>query len=51
MTARELTPAGAEPGRLIGYARVSTQDQNPALQHDALLAAGCHAVYEDRISG
>lgn len=51
MTAKELTPAGAEPGRLIGYARVSTQDQNPALQHDALLAAGCHVLYEDRISG
>ena len=25
---------------IIGYARVSTQDQNPALQTDALVAAG-----------
>jgi hypothetical protein len=24
----------------IGYARVSTREQNPALQHDALITAG-----------
>ena len=36
---------------LIGYARISTDDQNLALQHDALAAAGCEKVYEDRISG
>jgi DNA invertase Pin-like site-specific DNA recombinase len=40
-----------KPPRYIGYARVSTQDQNTALQHDALILAGCHAIYEDRISG
>jgi DNA invertase Pin-like site-specific DNA recombinase len=28
-------------GKLIGYARVSTLEQNAALQHDALTAAGC----------
>jgi DNA invertase Pin-like site-specific DNA recombinase len=35
----------------IGYARVSREEQNPALQHDALTAAGCIQVYEDRVSG
>lgn len=37
---------------LIGYARVSTQDQSPALQFDALRQASCARVFEDRgVSG
>ena len=36
---------------LIGYTRVSTQDQNPELQHEALLKIGCQKIFEDKASG
>ena len=36
---------------LVGYARVSTHDQTPALQRDALEAAGCERIFEETASG
>jgi hypothetical protein len=38
-------------GHLLGYARVSTTDQHPQLQVDALQAAGCYRVFTETASG
>ncbi len=47
-------PAPRKPrpaGHLVGYARVSTAVQDPALQLDALGVAGCWRVFTDYASG
>jgi DNA invertase Pin-like site-specific DNA recombinase len=38
-------------GHLLGYARVSTPNQQPALQVDALQVAGCYRVFTETASG
>src|SRR5260370_680208 len=41
----------AEKGRLVGYSRVSTEEQGPDPQLDELRAAGCQIVHEEHASG
>lgn len=36
---------------LLGYARVSTDDQDLALQRAALREVGCRKIFEEKVSG
>jgi DNA invertase Pin-like site-specific DNA recombinase len=47
VTSRHLSGRGV----LVGYARVSTQDQDTALQIDALKTAGCTEIFAEKASG
>lgn len=38
-------------GHLLGYARVSTGNQDAQLQHDVLTAASCYCIFTDTASG
>ena len=48
---KNATDSGMNNGLSLGYARVSTQDQNLALQQDALAKANCDRVFTDTASG
>ena len=41
----------SQGGLLVGYARVSSEDQNLDLQRDALTEAGCERTFTDVASG
>jgi len=49
--ARPRSSTNRVSGRLVGYARVSTEEQGTDPQRDELRAAGCNAILEERASG
>lgn len=51
MAAKRSSRKGSAVGPPIGYARVSTEDQNLTLQLDALKKIGCERVFTDKVGG
>jgi DNA invertase Pin-like site-specific DNA recombinase len=50
-SAKKTANAVQRPGKLIGYARVSTADQDLAVQREVLAGAGVSVVFEEKASG
>ena len=50
-TELKVSDTSGMAGHLLGYAGVSTFDQNPDLQRDALKKAVCFRVFTDKASG
>src|SRR6476660_2269952 len=48
---RKIVDAPPRTGKLLGYARVSTSDQDLTLQREALARAGVSIVFEEKASG
>ena len=51
MSFENPNPSPSPTPHKVGYARVSTRDQNLDLQTDALRAAGCDRIFEEVMSG
>jgi DNA invertase Pin-like site-specific DNA recombinase len=51
MQAKATKRSTTGDGKLFGYARVSSSDQNLTVQREALAGAGVHVIFEEKASG